>query len=327
MLITRIEKSHFLIGCMLFLTIWGTPITILGSSNMSRDLMRQKKWRIVLAVHGELFYLTPDGECAPVFDGNNAETAMVNHPTFSPNGKHIAYCRYGKQGDMLIVYDLSSKIKTIIIKSPMGIRHLSWSPDGREILFLTNYDRTRESFDLAVVSCETHVVTTLARGIVTAINSCTPSWSNNSKEIVFSGIKGKIMKINTKNNEVQSLFDGVCPSYSPDGKYIIYRKGKNERIKTDGETKYLMKGFKYYIYNNETKQEELLFDGGKKFGIFGVEVWQSVVWLPDIKHIMFFRIYDVPYKEHIFIMDIKTKTVGLMAKVKPFTAITIHGGQ
>lgn len=320
MLISTIKNSQLLIGCILCVSFLVTPNTILGSSNKLQDLMRQEKWKIVLAVHGELFFLTPDGKCVPIFDGSNSETSMMNYPTYSPNGKQIAYSGHGDQGDMLIVYDFSSRTKRIILKSPLGILHLSWSPDGRKILFLTNYDRTKETFDLSIVSCETCVVTNLTKGSVNAINSCTPSWSSNSKEIVFSGINGKIVRVNIDNKQVESLFDGVCPTYSPDGKNIIYRKGKNQWIKKGSEIEYVMKGFKYYLYNTETKQEEFLFNGGKNFGLFGVEVWQSVIWSPDGKYIMFFKTYDVPTEEHICIMDIARRKVGLLSKVKPFSA-------
>jgi len=313
-------KNTFLIRFVLCLIILVAPYTAFGTLNAFQDLMRQKNWKIALAIKGELFYLTPGGHCEHLLETNKMKQSMLNYPTYSPDCKKIAFSRHGKYGDRLVIHDFSNNTEKIILESSMGIRNLSWSPDGINILFLTKFDRERETFDLSIINCETRIVTSLTKGLVNAISVCTPSWSSNSEGIIFSGINGKIIKVNVDKKEVQFLFDGVCPTYSPDGKKIIYRKGKHHLKKMGSNIEYVMTGFKYYLYNTDTKQENYLFNGRKTFGLFGVETWQSVVWSPNGEYILFFKTYDIPSEEHIFIMDVATRKESLLAKVKPFSS-------
>ncbi len=288
-------------------------------SNKLEVLMENKKWKIVVAAQGNLFYINSKGKFVPVFTEKQTETLRINYPTFSPDGKQIAYCQYDGQDNYIFIYNVLDRTKKFFYKNKLGIKNLSFSPDGKNILFLSYYNYKFETLDLCVLDIETNKVRIIANDIVNAINVCTPSWSADSKKIIFSGINGKIIQVDLENNALNELFDGICPSYSPNGKYIVFREGKHEYKRKDGSTDYIMSGFKYYLYNIAGQQKEFLFNGKHLFGI-GANVWEAVIWSPDSEFIMFFETYDVPYVEKIHLMDIKSKEKKFFTKGVPFSA-------
>lgn len=315
----RIKKHKVLLMLVVSIACLTSFKTLGSSPNELSLLMEQKRCKIVVASHGSLFYLNSKGEYTSVFDENDREKDRLNYPTFSPDGNQIAYCRYEGRDNYLIIFNCVDKTKKILYKNQLGIQHIAWSPDGNKILFLADYRYASETFDLTVIDVTTGNVRVIANNMVNAVHVCTPSWFFNSEKIIFSGINGKLIEVNVKNTSLKELTDGVCPSYSPNGKYIVYRSGKHEYVKEKDETRYIMRGFKYYLYNIKKEERKFLFNGMKFLGL-GAEVWQSVIWSPDSRYIMFFETYDVPYVEKIYLMNISSKEKHLFAKVAPFSA-------
>jgi dipeptidyl aminopeptidase/acylaminoacyl peptidase len=164
----------------------------------------------------------------------------------------------------LYIYSSENDQPVNIINVPWRINHLTWSPDGKQIvysgngagfkgaeLYMTNDDGTGNKF--------------LTYGDM-------PSWSPDGKEIVYSE-DGNIKKINLASKVKTTLvlakgFDKLSPVWSPSGKQIAF-----------------------YTYD-ETGAEfiKLVKPDGSGQDILNINVttgWSPFAWSPDSSEIVF----------------------------------------
>jgi Tol biopolymer transport system component len=133
--------------------------------------------------------LTPDRSC-----GQNRELAIGSDPVFSPDGKKIMYIQYGA----IMVMDIEGKNPTPITSRETGWSP-SWSPDGKQIVF-TRTDLKRSKKVPRSIWIINSDGTNLHQFIEPAIDDGSPPW--------FS-----------KRND-------SSPLWSPDGKRIVWTRGK-----------------------------------------------------------------------------------------------------
>ncbi|MBI4810408.1 MAG: PD40 domain-containing protein [Ignavibacteriales bacterium] len=154
------------------------------------------------------------------------------YPTFSPDGKSIAYIS-NKESDYfspssIYLYDIDTKTEKLL---RYGVRsNFCWSPDGRKIYYtkLTrNNPHWSNLFDVYVYNIEMEKETRLTHGL----RADAPSISLDGKSIAFvAGKDGTInlFTMDTTGNNIQKLTDFnngeqlYNPKWSSDGKVILF---------------------------------------------------------------------------------------------------------
>jgi len=158
------------------------------------------------------------------------------HPTWSPDGKSIAFSRSPGQ---IYVMNTDGSGARRLTKSLAEEADPAWSPDGKWIVFTrrTPGSPVRELWLAHADGTGAHTITRFGQTIYG------PSWSPDSKRIAFAGdldgttydiysvdVRGKSRKRYT-----QSHSDAFEPAWSPDGQTIAFsRDGAIELIAADG---------------------------------------------------------------------------------------------
>lgn len=311
--------GNFLFWCLIILLVITFHSCANNKLNALPHKLQNKPWQIILKAKGGLYFLNMRGDYVPVFENpKEQKSGLKNYPTFSPKGNQIAYQDYYNHNYRIIIYDVQKKLKRSIYTSEFSFNNLSWSPDGQKLLFLNDYEDELESMDLCIIDIASKRKKIIVDDFVNAIFASTPSWSPDSKKILFSSLNNQVVEVNINDNKLTELFDGICPSYSLNGKYIIYRKGKNEFIKKNGGIKYNILGYDYYIYEINNGIHSFLFNGAGKWSA-GSKFRGAITWSPNSEYAMFSRIFDLPFREKIYLIDIQSKKKFLFTKGFPHT--------
>jgi Tol biopolymer transport system component len=160
-------------------------------------------WRCIFAVsqNGLMVYqasgAATGGTRLVWFDRSGKQLGAVSEPEnmatdvrLSPDGKRVAFVQLGPASGIWTL-DLDRKIKTRITFDQQTVRHPSWSPDGKTLMFAA---------DLA------------NRGGTVEIRSKPSDGSGNEKTLPL------------EQNNYHS------PEWSPDGKYLTYLWGEGEKM-------------------------------------------------------------------------------------------------
>ena len=191
-------------------------------------------------------------------DGSNLKLiAEGNAPDWSPDGKQIAYSRPVPTGSELWVMNADGSEQRQITNTGTAKMGASWSPDGKQMAFILiknrfspsdpqpeigiiNTDGTNEqiltSADRMNIHLEPNGDTTICE---TAFDANAPAWSPVDNRIAFwSGIEtkyGQIWTIGSDKTGSKQLTEDCRhgnsddPSWSPDGKKILFSTGRNGR--------------------------------------------------------------------------------------------------
>jgi TolB protein len=113
---------------------------------------------------------------------------------------------------------------------------LSWSPDGRQIVFAGFADNQGGLEQLYLLNVHTHAVRRLTNLKTGAVN---PVWSPNGRWIAYVGAvaPGRIYLLSATTHKAHVVGDaaGSGPSWSPDGKRLVFNsKGKLWLVNTAG---------------------------------------------------------------------------------------------
>lgn len=176
--------------------------------------------------------------CIMDADGNNKRTITNSPgskwgPDWSPNGKQIAFVSNEVPYAHIFIIDLdSSKISRLLPNSPGNESSPKWSLDGQWI----SYTSDRKGFNLFMAKNDG----TQEKQITTGNADDRLFWSQDGKTIVFRKIAkessffngNEIMKMNLETKETIEMTDNMTgddwPSFSPDGKWIIYATATTE---------------------------------------------------------------------------------------------------
>jgi Tol biopolymer transport system component len=218
-------------------------------------------------------------------DGTNQVRLTNNllveaHPTWSPDGRKIAFLKQNAGGDFSIsVMNADGTNPQVItaINYVNSIWSMSWSPDGGRIAF-------QENGDIFIVNVNGSNRQHLIRGDM-------PSWSPDGSKILFSayndppGIGLMLQTIKPDGTDLQALqgafmngFDDYSPSWSPLGDKIAFVVNVWD--------------FNYVIYTaNADGTNRQFFDGCPNLQCR--ENRYSPAWSPDGSKIVFERLLSI----------------------------------
>jgi TolB protein len=179
-----------------------------------------------------------------VMDADGANTRRLTstkesdgHPTWSPDGRSIAYAQSGP--GRIYVMNADGTGTRRLTKALADEADPAWSPDGNWIAYTRRIPGSpiRELWLVHPDGSEPHQITNFSRTIFT------PAWSPDSKRIAFAAdldrttydIYSVDLEGKARERYTQTLSDAFEPAYSPDGQTIAFsRSGAIEAIASDG---------------------------------------------------------------------------------------------
>ena len=159
-------------------------------------------------------------------DGYNPRPLLTSYepimsPSWSPNGKQIAYVSFENKRSNIYIEDVASGGRRLMSKFP-GINGApSWSKDGRKLALVLSKSGTPNIYVMDIASGSLKQIT---RDFY--INT-EPSWSPDGNALIFTSDRGggpQIYKVGTSGGSPSRLtFDGdynARASFTPDGNHV-----------------------------------------------------------------------------------------------------------
>jgi len=150
-------------------------------------------------------------------------TDPIMSPSWSPNGKQIAYVSFENKRAGIYIQDVGNGSRRLLSQFP-GINGApAWSPDGRKLALVLSKGGTPNIY---IMNMASHQLTQITNDFY--INT-EPSWSPNGKSLVFTSNRGghypQIYQINLTNKAVTRVtYEGnynARASFTPDGNHIV----------------------------------------------------------------------------------------------------------
>jgi len=267
-----------------------------------------------------VFDLLGDIYSMPISGGKakklTADIGWQMQPSFSPDGKYIAYTSDEGGGDNIYLMNADGSNPHAITKETFRLLNSpAWSPDGEFIVARKHFTNTRS---LGAGEVWQYHKTGGAGIMLTAKANDEkdlgePAFAPDGKTIYFSqdDTPGKtfhyskdseqgiyaIKKFDRKTGEIEVLLDGaggaIRPTPSPDGKYLAFIR------RVDFQTTLM-------LYNLESGEQTVLSsaldrDMQETWAIHGV--YPQMSWTPDNRHLLFWAGGKIKR------LDIKSKNV------------------
>ncbi len=229
-----------------------------GETRLTNDLKSEggPKWwtngkRIVFSgQHGlqDIYVVNSDGTEQTNLT-NTPDISEVS-PTWSPDGRYIAYSDWRQDGSsdiMVMNADGSNPVALTTQPDATTTKNYApaWSPDGKQIAFVSDrLNGLPEVFLMDTSGANVQNLTDYPDPKTFCMN---PAWSPNGKQIAFSKHFGYqqadiyVMNADGSNSVALSDYPGVeeSPTWSPDGQWIAFsatidRSHQIFRIRADG---------------------------------------------------------------------------------------------
>ncbi len=224
------------------------------TKNPVRFLTRSKNNTLCFCYDGEIYTLQPGGEPKKVSvrigaDGRQVLDKIVpvndgfTEATLSPNGKEFAYVFRGE----IFVSSMEGGITKRITNTPWQERSVSFSPDGRSLVYAAEKDNNWNIYKISINRKEEpyfYASTVLKEEpvVATPAEEYQPAFSPDGKEIAYLENRVTLKVINLASKETRTIMtadknysyaDGdQYYQWSPDGKWFLVQFGYPERVFT-----------------------------------------------------------------------------------------------
>ena len=161
------------------------------------------------------------------YDGYNERMLLrsrepIMSPTWSPDGRRIAYVSFEKRTPAIFIQDLYSHARSMLVALP-GINGApSWSPDGRSMAVVLSKDGQPDIYTVDIGSRRLNRLTS-DQAIDTE-----PSWSADGRSVFFTSERGgrpQIYKVDVASHSASRVtWEGdsnLGASATPDGKALV----------------------------------------------------------------------------------------------------------
>lgn len=220
----------------------------IASRNAPVPKWTDKRERLVFVKAGSVWMMKPDGSDATQLTVRSHDAADAE-PAFSPTGDRVAYVSPKKGTHKIFAISLQDMIpKEITDGADDGDGEPAWSPDGSKLVFMRGDPRDRR--DLMMVDANGGTPVTLLEGNdYEPRYAGSPSWSPDGRLIVFASdrrqpkgtllwlydIKTKRLRRLTPSRPGASYLRDIDPSWSKDGKKIVFASNRHANSKDHAE--------------------------------------------------------------------------------------------
>lgn len=189
--------------------------------------------RAVLQARGDVF--TVPAEHGPVLNLTRTSGIAERYPTWSPDGRHIAYWsdRSGEYELTIRPADGTGEERTVTALGAGYRYEPSWSPDSKRIAF------TDEQMRIRIYDLDANRLREIDRSPIWMahgqLQSMGFNWSSDSRWLAFSrpteSGNSAVFLYNTEENELRQVTSGYYsdaqPVFDPDGKYLYFLTNRN----------------------------------------------------------------------------------------------------
>jgi eukaryotic-like serine/threonine-protein kinase len=215
----------------------GDPVRLLtGASAKSAGGVRAALSRdgtLALLRGQNVFSLTVLGEVGTVLAALPQDESVL-YPTFSPDGKRIAFDRSGPNGATSATPDiwmltLDSKVQSRVTSG--GGSHAVWTPDGRRLLYIKAEGAENNIY--AIPADGSGASVRVARGNYNEV-TVTPDGHTIVARVDRPGGRVDLVMLAIDGPPkpttlVSSAFSSIMPAVSPDGKWLAYESDETGR--------------------------------------------------------------------------------------------------
>lgn len=188
--------------------------------------------RAIVEARGELFSVP--AENGPVIDITQTSGVAERYPSWSPDGKYVAYWSDRSGEYELTLRDLSTggTEKTVSHYGPGFRYHIFWSPDSKKLAFID------QAMTIHMYELTTNTTTTVDKELWQfegGLESYQMSWSSDSRFLAFTkdmpnqSTALAVYDVNAK--QVHQLTSGFYadknPVFDPDGKYLYFTTNRD----------------------------------------------------------------------------------------------------
>ena len=147
-------------------------------------------------------------------------------PALSPEGTKIAYSSNGSGIFQLMTVRIDGSHEIQLTHFNADARLPKWTGDGKRIVFLVCAGQGERT--LHIISTDGNGLSSIAPEVSVSSFAISPD----SKNILFDGMtsnsnESHIYEANLINYSYHELFEGAFPSWSPDGKSVVYSHEMN----------------------------------------------------------------------------------------------------